>query len=183
MYRGITGALKFISSLGEVPIAYISGWNVEDKTEMLESSTFTSIDKETLPGFKSWSASANGAVSFEAVGGHDVLFSKYYKGEKIAFYFYLNDVENTYFRGDGYVESLSVDLAAEDKGNISISVAGTGSLELYVGGKNVINNAEYAATKTLKFTVGDNGHLLAEVPDAFADAIWLENGRLAVKLI
>ena len=158
MYTGLTGALglsipkeegsqsensqtgKFFSAR----IGYISGWSVEDKTEIIESTKVGQVHKEALPGFQSWSASADGAVVFEDNGGHEALFAAKHKGDKIILHFYLKDMEtagtvgkDVYFQGEGYIESLSVDLSAGDKGNISISIRGNGALNLFVDGKNV----------------------------------------------
>ncbi|MDR1094569.1 MAG: hypothetical protein LBL66_10530, partial [Clostridiales bacterium] len=75
-------------------------------------------------GQQSWSASADGAVSFENGKNHDKLFVMKNDREEAKFCFYLSTTENTYFEGYGFIESLSVDLSAEDKGNISISISG-----------------------------------------------------------
>ena len=190
MYTGMTGALKVVNALGiPSPVAYISGWSVEGKTEMIERTKVGEVGRQIVPGFQSWSASANGTVYFDGAGGHDELFAAQYNGTKLLFHFYLNDGKitpsgkNTYFCGEGYIETMSIDLSAEDKGNISISVAGTGALELYVDDKNVMTGAEHKQKETIEFNIDDNGILYANVPDEFKDDVWKdERGHLIVRL-
>ena len=49
-------------------------------------------------------------------------------GTPISVTFYLD--ETVKFSGTAYIESMSVDISAEDKGNISISLNGDGELTL-----------------------------------------------------
>lgn len=170
MYTGLTGALKITQEIGGVcvqppkTIAYISGWSIEDKTEVIETTRIDRTHKETLPGFQSWSASADGAIVFEDDNGQEDLFKTKYTGGKVQIEFYLldnaiaPDGNGTYFTGEGYIESLSVDLSAGDKGNISISIKGTGSLDLIVEGKKSVEY-EYFGFKI----IGDDLYLM--VPD------------------
>ena len=190
MYTGLTGALKIINALGgETTIAYISDWSVEGKTEMIERTRVGQTNRQVVPGFQSWSASASGTISFDGAGGHDDLFAAQYNGTKILFHFYLKDGKlsggsgkNTYLCGEGYIESLSMDLSAEDCGSVSISVAGTGPLELYVDDINVVTSEEHILKDTLKMKI-ENGHLYADVPDDMAQSVWIDDaGHLVVKL-
>lgn len=188
MYTGMTGALKTSTATGiPMTVAYISGWSVEGKTEMIERTQVGEVGRQVVPGFQSWSASANGTVYFEGAGGHEDLFAAQRNGTKLLFHFYLNDGKNSddntaYFCGMGYIESLSVDLSAEDKGNISISVAGTGTLDLFVDNKNVLTKEEHKPKEMMEFFV-DNGNLLVNVPDTFKDDVWkTEDGHLIVRL-
>lgn len=189
MYTGMTGALKIVNALGgETTIAYISDWSVEGKTEMIERTRVGQTNRQVVPGFQSWSASANGTICFDSAGGHDDLFAAQYNGTKIMFHFYLNDGQlggsgkNTYLCGEGYIESLSMDLAAEDRGTVSISVAGTGALELYVDDVNVITGEEHLLKDALRLKI-ENDHLYAIVPDDVSQSVWIDDaGHLVVKL-
>lgn len=49
-------------------------------------------------------------------------------GESVTVNFYLDSA--TYLTGTAIVESMSLDISAEDKGNISISLSGTDQLQL-----------------------------------------------------
>lgn len=192
MYTGLTGSLKIRDAFG-MPrtIAYISGWSVEDKTEMIDCSEFGSSNTNKIAGRKSWSASADGTISFTDGVSQEMLFERKAAGLPIDAEFYLDigaaDTDpsqtGTYLRGKGYIESLSVDLSAEDKGNISISISGDGSLDMIVNGKSIlgITESEYR----MEFYVNENdGHLYANVPDRYKDDVYInENGHLVVKVI
>lgn len=185
MYTGITGALKINNPLGKpITIAYISGWNVENNTEMVEVTEFSSVDKKVVPCSRSWRASANGVISFEGANGQKILFEAMDKGKQLLFYFYLNDKgrrkRSTYFCGEGFIESLSVDLSAEDVGKVSISVAGNDKLKLCVNDVNLATGNIYTP-ETIQFEVVDQ-NLKVNVPDSFANSIKIENGRLIINI-
>jgi len=185
MYTGLTGALKLVHPLKstEQNIAYISGWSIEDKTEMVETAKIDSIHKDAFPSFQSWSASADGTIVFEKKNRQKDLFGIKHRGDKIELVFYLNDTSETdkdvCFRGSGYIESLSVDLAAEDKGNVSISVKGAGSLDIMVNGKNAkTEQPVWIPSFGMKVTDGDLYIAAIEGQNPFK----LESGDLKVKL-
>ncbi len=190
MYTGLTGALKIITAVGtSKTIAYISDWSVEGKTEMIEHVSSGRADKQVTPGFKSWSASANGKISFNGNSGHAELFAAQYKGTKILFHFYLDDNENndagknTYFCGEGYIESMSIDISSEDCGNISISVVGTGAMELYVDDVNVMAEDMIDNENVLQLQVRDDGYLWATVPDGFTKTVKIDDaGQLIIRI-
>jgi len=138
MYSGLTGKIFFWEEDEERVIGYISNWSIEDTTDIIEFSELgralpTSGFKIKKAGLQSWSASADGAVYFEDGTNHDKLFDLKAAREIIKLQIHLN--AETYFAGEGYIESLSVDLSAEDKGNISISISGNDKLSLYKGGE------------------------------------------------
>lgn len=128
MYTGLTGKVM----IGEDPIAYVSNWSIEDTTDIIEFAqlgggvTENRGYKLKVAGQQSWSASAEGAVDFATASGQSALFTAKHAGTIVDCEFYLN--ENVKFAGKGIIESLSVDLSAEDKGNISISISGSGKL-------------------------------------------------------
>lgn len=122
MYKGLTGKVM----IGGAIIAYISNWSVEDTTDIIEVTKLGSNFKEKIPGLQSWSASADGAVEFTDDASQKELFVAKHNGTEVTCEFYLDST--TKFSGAGVIETLSVDLSAEDKGNISISISGNGSL-------------------------------------------------------
>ena len=128
MYTGLLGKLT-IGGTAKT-IAYISNWSVEDTTDIIEVTRLGNGFKEKLPGLQSWSASADGAVEFgqvnNASSNQAALFKAKRDGDEVDCEFYLNN--SVKFFGKGIIESLSVDLSAEDKGNISISISGIGKL-------------------------------------------------------
>ena len=131
MYTGIMGKVILTSQniVATTPVvAYISNWSVEDTADIIEVVQLGKKFKERIPGLQSWSASADGAVEFSASSGQVALFVAKRAGAEINCEFYLDD--GTKFSGKGLIESLSVDLSEEDKGNISISISGKGPLTL-----------------------------------------------------
>ncbi len=192
MYTGLTGALKITNALGHYHnIAYVSGWSVEEKSEMIDCSEFVESDKKSIAGAKSWSASANGAICFDTVDGYDDLFEAHYRGSPVIFHFHLSDggidgvKEDTYLCGTGYIESVSMELSAGNTGTVSLSVSGVGPLELFVDGKNVMSDKEHKINDAVGFYVGSDGNLYARVPESLdKSCVWLDddNGCLFIKI-
>lgn len=191
MYTGLVGALKTENAFGEfTDIAYISGWSVDEKAEMIDCSEFGSADKNSIAGAKSWSASADGTICFNKVGGHDELFEAYSLGKPISFHFHLSDGniegrENTYLCGSGYIESISVKLSSGDSGTVSVSVAGVGPLEMFVNDKNIMSDRAHRVNTAIALYVGGDGHMYAEIPDYLDDrSVWVDesSGRLYIKI-
>lgn len=191
MYTGLVGALKTENAFGEfTDIAYISGWSVDEKAEMIDCSEFGSADKNSIAGAKSWSASADGTICFNKVGGHDELFEAYCLGKPISFHFHLSDgniagKENTYLCGSGYIESISVKLSSGDIGTASVSVAGVGPLEMFVNDKNIMSDRAHRVNTAIALYVGGDGHMYAEIPDYLDDrSVWVDksSGRLYIKI-
>ena len=191
MYTGLVGALKTDNAFGEfTDIAYISGWSVDEKAEMIDCSEFGSADKNSIAGAKSWSASADGTICFNKVGGYDELFEAYCLGKPISFHFHLSDgniegKENTYLCGSGYIESISVKLSSGDIGTASVSVAGVGPLEMFVNDKNIMSDRAHRVNTAIALYVGGDGHMYAEIPDYLDDrSVWVDksSGRLYIKI-
>lgn len=128
MYTGLTAKL----AIAETTVAYISNWSVEETRDIIEITKLGSKNKEKIPSLYGWSASADGTADFTTGSGHKELRDAMLAGTKVKAKFYLND--STYLTGEAYVESLSMDISAEDKGNISISLSGDGDLALTVNG-------------------------------------------------
>ncbi len=170
MYTGLVGALKTENAFGEfTDIAYISGWSVDEKAEMIDCSEFGSADKNSIAGAKSWSASADGTICFNKVGGYDELFEAYCLGKPISFHFHLSDgniegKENTYLCGSGYIESISVKLSSGDIGTASVSVAGVGPLEMFVNDKTLCRTERTGSTPLLRFTSAAMGICMPRSP-------------------
>lgn len=146
MYTGLTGKLTLgivsteggTQSASELPaVAYISNWSIEDSVEIIEVSVLGQKTKNKLAGLRGWTASAEGAVEFsDSANGHKSLFEAMHDGKEVKCEFYLDG--STKFSGKGLIESLSIDLSAEDKGNISISISGID--ELVYPGKSTVQS-------------------------------------------
>ncbi|MCL2177315.1 MAG: phage tail tube protein [Firmicutes bacterium] len=124
MYTGLTGKIKID---GEV--AYISNWSVDTSREIIEVAELGKPYKKKVAGSASWSASADGTVVFgSGADSHSKLFVAMNSGEPVECEFILNENASVKFTGKALIESLSVDLSAEDKGNISIALSGIDAL-------------------------------------------------------
>ena len=156
MYTGLTGRLRIrrLNSTGDIApnlpaddIAFISNWNVETSVEVIEAASLGQPTRRKKAGLRNWTASADGTICFAAttpVSGHQRLFDAMNNGDEVRCEFFL-DIgavavpsvsaarDQVRFVGNGIIESLSIDLSAEDKGNISISINGSGPLALERG--------------------------------------------------
>ena len=124
VFIGVTGK---VTIGGEV--AYISNWSVENSVELIEFAELGEKSRHKVAGMTSWTASADGTVYFGTdAKSHARLFTAMNNGTPVECDFYLDSISDVKFSGTGLIESLSVDLSAEDKGNISISISGCGQL-------------------------------------------------------
>ena len=130
MYTGLTAKLeiKTGSEAAAATVAYISNWSVEETRDIIEVTKLGSKAKEKKPSLYSWTASAEGTVDFGSTTNQKAFRDAMIAGTPISVTFYLD--ETVKFSGTAYIESMSVDISAEDKGNISISLNGDGELTL-----------------------------------------------------
>ncbi|MCL2375725.1 MAG: phage tail tube protein [Firmicutes bacterium] len=136
VYTGITG--KITIGEDDKKVAYISNWSIDQSNEVMEITELGSRYKKKVSGMKDWTASADGALYFGENTNHGAIYEAFEKGEtiKVKFFLYDKESENAngnkdiYFDGEALIESLSIDLSAEDKGNVSISLTGCGKLTL-----------------------------------------------------
>lgn len=130
MYTGLTAKLeiKTGAEAAAATVAYISNWSVEETRDIIEVTKLGSNAKEKKPSLYSWSASAEGTVDFGTSSNQKAFRDAMVAGTPVSVTFYLD--ETVKFSGSAYIESMSVDISAEDKGNISISLNGDGELTL-----------------------------------------------------
>lgn len=130
MYTGLTAKLeiKTGSEAAAATVAYVSNWSVEETRDIIEVTKLGSKAKEKKPSLYSWTASAEGTVDFGSTTNQKAFRDAMIAGTPISVTFYLD--ETVKFSGTAYIESMSVDISAEDKGNISISLNGDGELTL-----------------------------------------------------
>lgn len=132
MYTGITAKL----TMKDKNVAYITNWSVENTCETLELTTLGSKNKEVLPSFTDWSATAEGYASFANSNNSDALYAAMENGEPIKFEFALEtetvgEVEKVKsgFKGQALIESLSLKASAGEYPAVSISIVGVEPLE------------------------------------------------------
>lgn len=134
-YKGITGKLTILDGAAArtadgyqgTPVAYISNWSVEETRDVVEITQLGEKSKEILPSLLYWSASAEGAADFSD-GAQQALRKAMTDGTPVNVRFYLDS--ETYLDGTAYVTAFSVNISAEDKGGVSISLTGSGELKL-----------------------------------------------------
>lgn len=132
LYTGVTGKLSTkIGAATATDVAHISNWSVDLSREMLESVSFGGDGyKEKIPSIKDWTASSDGDADFATASGQKALLDAYEAGTVVEASFYLDTT--TFFKGDAYIESLSISHAADGKAEISISLSGSGGILLTV---------------------------------------------------
>lgn len=131
-YSGLTAKLTLADGSTETDIGYISNFSVEETRDMIEITKFGKKSKEKIPSTYSWTASAEGSADFSTGSGQKLLRIAMIDGKPVKAKFYLDCTEDkaVYLYGEAFVESLSTDIASDDKGNISISLSGTGLLKI-----------------------------------------------------
>lgn len=131
LYTGVTGKLSIKKGAGTaVDIVHMASFSVELSKEMIEVVSFGEDYKEKVPSIKDWSASADGAADFDDDGGQKLLLDAFEDGAKLEGTFYLDDT--TFFKGDCYVESVSISHSADGSAEVSISLAGSKAVALTV---------------------------------------------------
>lgn len=129
-YTGITGKIAVKKNGVTTDVLHMSGFNVDVSRDILEIVSFGRSTKEKKPGMKDWSAGADGSADFADGAGQDVLWEAFNDGEQIEATFYLDD--DTFLRGVGLIESLSITNAADGKADVSIGLAGEDAVALTV---------------------------------------------------
>jgi len=159
MYTGVTGALKLETENGYVNVAYISGWSVDESSELIEVERIGQKYNDVFVGKQNWSASADGFAVFESSDGQQELIRAKHSSKKVLLNFVLNkgtnhDAIEAYLRGYGYIESLSISLDASSAANIAISIKGVGPLELISSGENIKTKDSPIAFRTPTVVLG-----------------------------
>ena len=121
-FTGLTAKVK----LGEEILGYISGCTLNLTKDIIEILAFGMQYKEKVPAIKDWSLSVDGTAAFSTTGSQKQLYDAFESGEGVTFGIYLDDT--TYFEGTGYVSSLEIEAAPDDKISISSEVAGSGAV-------------------------------------------------------
>ena len=84
--------------------------------------------KEKVPAVKDWTLSIDGTAAFAKDGSQKKLYDAFESGAGVSFGMYLDDT--TYFKGTGYISSLDIEAAPDDKISISGEVAGSGAVTM-----------------------------------------------------
>ena len=127
-FTGLTAKV----TMGENTIGYISGCTLSLSKEIIEILAFGMQYKEKVPAVKDWTLSIDGTAAFDSTGSQKKFLDAFESGESAEFKMYLD--ETTYFTGTGYVSSLELEAAPDDKISISGEVAGSGGVVATIPG-------------------------------------------------
>ena len=127
-YTGLTASVKVGTGQTAKTIAYISGVDLSLEKEIIEILAFGMKYKEKVPAVKDWSASVEGTVALAAGGTQKELYDAFESGDPLTLGIYLDDTN--YFEGTGYVSSVEISAAPDDKISLSAEIAGSGAVVL-----------------------------------------------------
>lgn len=127
-FTGLTAKVTIGEASGGTTIGYISGCTLSLSKDIIEILAFGMTYKEKVPAVKDWTLSMDGTAAFATGGSQKQLLDAFENGTKLTFNMYLNDT--TYFSGSGYVSSLEMEAAPDDKISLSGEVAGSGGVVL-----------------------------------------------------
>ena len=130
-YTGLTTSVKIGSDSSKKTIAYISGVDLSLEKEIIEILAFGMQYKEKVPAVKDWSASIEGTAALATGGTQKDLYDAFESGSPLTLGIYLDDTN--YFEGTGYVSSVEISAAPDDKISISSEIAGSGAVVLNLG--------------------------------------------------
>jgi predicted secreted protein len=128
LYTGVTGFIKEGPSTASNTMVHMSSWEVELSRDMIEAVSFGDTYKEKVPAIKDWKAKAEGSADFASAVYQAALVTAFENGTLLVFGFGLSPT--SYFTGSGYVESLTIKTSADNKADISISIAGSSGIVL-----------------------------------------------------
>lgn len=136
-YTGLTAKL----TINNKDVAYISNWSVDETCDTIEITRLGSKNKEVLPSLCYWSASAEGTADFSTDSAQKAIREAMVNGTEVDVKFYLDTNNNVALYGKAFVNSFSVNISAEDKGGVSVSLTGNGKLNYEpvggVSGQNI----------------------------------------------
>ena len=131
LYSGVTGKISVKKGTGTaIEVMHASGWTIEKSKDIIDNAFFKNNYKEKTPDIKDWTASLDGQADFAAGNGQKDLDDAFEDGAVVECVFYLDD--DTFFTGDALIESLSIEHAADGSASVSISLSGSGGVDLTV---------------------------------------------------
>lgn len=131
-YTGLTASVKIGTGQTAKTIAYISGVDLSLEKEIIEILAFGMQYKEKVPAVKDWSASIEGTAALAEGGTQKEFYDAFESGDPLTLGIYLDDTN--YFEGTGYVSSVEISAAPDDKITLSAEVAGSGAVVLTLAG-------------------------------------------------
>lgn len=127
-YTGLTASVKIGTGDTAKTIAYISGVDLSLEKEIIEILAFGMTYKEKVPAIKDWSASIEGTAALAEGSTQKEFYDAFESGAPLTLGIYLD--ETNYFEGTGYVSSVEISAAPDDKISLSSEIAGSGAVVL-----------------------------------------------------
>jgi predicted secreted protein len=116
--------------IGESTTAKVVGiknWSLELSLETLETTALGDDWKNYISGLKEWTASSDGDYEIHSdEDGQQALQAAFLSGETVTVKLYVDAIN--YYKGEGYINSLSIEDPVDDVVSISIEFTGTGAL-------------------------------------------------------
>ena len=131
-FTGLTAKVTIENDGSPTTIGYISGCTLSLSKDIIEILAFGMQYKEKVPAIKDWSLSVDGTAAFSNDGSQKKLYDAFESGTGVTFGIYLDNT--TYFNGTGYISSLDIEAAPDDKISISSEVAGSGAVTMTLSG-------------------------------------------------
>lgn len=135
-FTGLTAKVTIGSGDAAETLGYISGCTLSLSKDIIEILAFGMQYKEKVPSIKDWSLSVDGTAAFADGGSQQKLYEAFESGETLTLGIYLDD--STYFQGTGYVSSLDIEAAPDDKISISSEISGSNAVTTSISSKTGI---------------------------------------------
>ncbi len=105
----------------------IKNWSLELSLDMLETTALGDDWKNYITGLKEWSASSEGDYEVPVdADGQQALQDAFLNGTTVTVKLYVDGTN--YYKGEAYINSLSIEDPVDDVVSISIEFTGTGAL-------------------------------------------------------
>jgi len=136
-------------SIGATPttVASIKNWSLELSMDALETTALGDDWKNYIAGLKEWSASAEGDYSIHTdTTGQKALQDAYLGGTVVTVKLYVND--SSYYSGEAFIASMSVEDPVDDVVSISLEFTGNGALSFTKGTETPLQVTATSRNKT-----------------------------------
>ncbi len=123
---GKNGKVEIGSESGKKVVG-IKNWSLELSLDTLETTALGDDWKNYITGLKEWTASSEGDYAVPTdKDGQSALQDAFLKGTTVTVKLYVD--ETNYYKGEAFINSLSIEDPVDDVVSISVEFTGTGAL-------------------------------------------------------
>lgn len=123
---GKNGKVEIGSESGKKVVG-IKNWSLELSLDTLETTALGDDWKNYITGLKEWTASSEGDYAVPTdKDGQAALQDAFLKGTTVTVKLYVD--ETNYYKGEAFINSLSIEDPVDDVVSISVEFTGTGAL-------------------------------------------------------